>query len=407
MRIFQVNKFSTMNGGSETVADIVARAGSARGHEVALVGFRKEGQPEVAGAIHLGPEKLTVPGMFRNRRLVEQVVEQARRFRPDAILHHNVYHHFPMAQLVETLEREIGVPQSIILHDHKPVCPAYVGLRSGMPCRDCSGGLGWQAVVHGCKDGSRIKSAFLAADSLWNTRLRDVYSRFRSVIAPSKFLAGNVRGIGGGRPIIALCNPCPDPVRSDAPRQGIVFGSRFVEEKGVELLIRVVESLPEHPFVVAGDGPLREDIARAAARLANLTFVGRLPRSEVGALVGSARYLLLPSIGMENNPMIALEALSRGTPILGSRRGGIPELVEPDRGRLFEPSSLEDVVATVRSAMAAPQSEWTASSEACLTWAASHTESAYIDSLIPLLAPLPASRGPGAPVITSETQDGK
>ncbi|HXP89453.1 MAG TPA: glycosyltransferase family 4 protein [Fibrobacteria bacterium] len=385
MRILQINKYSTLNGGSEVVADIVGRAGYRFGHEVALVGFHKEGQPEVFGARSLGPEKLGVRGMFRDSDLVERVVEIAREFRPDAFLHHNVYHHFPMNQLVTTLGKMFRVPQSIILHDHKAVCAVYTGLRDGKPCHECERAGYRQAVRYRCKDGSAVKSAVVAMDSVWNAKLGRVYHRFANIVCPSRFLARNVQGIGGGRRIQVLSNPCPDPQPGSEVRTGIAFASRLSEEKGVDVLLALAGALPEIPFHVAGDGPLAAVVRDAASRLPNLHVLGRLKREEVGDLLGRSAFLLLPSTGLENNPMVALEALSRGTPILGSERGGIPELVEGGHGFLFDPSRIDDVREVVLRAWTMDREAWKRISESCISWAREHNEERYIKSIMSLL----------------------
>ena len=385
MRILQINKYSTINGGSEVVADIVARAGSNAGHQVLTVGFSNAGQAPIQGSLDLGPERISVPGMFRNTALVEQVATIAKEFRPDAILHHNVYHHFPMAQLVERLKQTIDAPQSIILHDHKPVCPTYTGLRDGKPCRECSGGRFWHAASHRCKNGSLVSSTLLTLDSYWNASVRKVYGRFHQVISPSAFLARNVERMGIGRQVCSLMNPCPPVDDAILPRSGILFASRLVEEKGVDVLLHLAESLPRTAFLVAGDGPLADKVKSFAQDHSNVTILGRLSRDEVWSTLAKARYLLLPSIGMENNPMIALESLARGTPILGSNRGGVPELIEGGHGSIFDPSDLRKTIEIVSAAIDASDADWQASSRTCIDFARANDETAYVGKLGQLL----------------------
>lgn len=388
MRIFQLNKYATLNGGSETVADIVGRVGKRCGHDVLVVGFEKPGQVPLFESDMLGPEKMSVKGMFRNTPLVRRVVQWAKEFKPDAILHHNIYHHFPMAQLVGALDREIGVPQSIILHDHKPVCPVYVGYRKGHACHECRGG-GFRylnALRHRCKDGSLVKTSLLAADSVWNGGVFGVYSRFHRVISPSRFLAGNVQGIGKGRKIEVLANPCP-PVRAGSGRrEGVGYASRLTSEKGLPVLLRLAKEFPDQKFLVAGDGPLQATLDEAVAKHPNIVPLGRLKREETVEMLGSLKFLLIPSLGMENNPMIILEAFARGTPVIGSSRGGIPELLEGGKGFLFDPSSEESTVSVFRKAMEADERTWSEMSGRCLSWATDNSEEHYIRRLAELLS---------------------
>ena len=326
--------------------------------------------------------------MFRDSALVKDVVDRVKAFRPDAILHHNIYHHFPMAQMVRALDRQVGVPQSIVLHDNKPGCAVYLGLRHGTPCTLCSGDRYWNAVRHRCKDGSLVKSSLLAADSFWNARVNGVYSRFRAVISPSRFLARRLQGIGQGRAIEVLSNPCPPVVEDSASdtRSGVAFVGRLSEEKGIHVLLDLASRFPGTEFHVAGDGPLSETVReRVAASLPNVRLLGRIGRDEVCQLLSRVRFLVLPSICLENNPMAGLEALSRGTPILGSNLGGIPELVEDGRGWLFDPSSPDSVAAALEQALALAKEEWIRVSGVCKTWAGERSEERYIANLTSLL----------------------
>lgn len=382
MRLLQLNKYSTLNGGSEVVADIVARAGERAGCAVATLGYSKPGQEHIHGFLDLGPERMGPSTMFRNRRLVQTVLDHARRFRPDAILHHNVYHHFPIAQLVDVLDRELGVPQSIILHDHKAVCPVYTGLRGKGVCLDCAGGRYWNAIVHRCKDGSLVRSAILAADSVWNSSVCNVYARFHAVICPSRFLARNVEGIAGGRRIEVLSNPCPPVADVRAPRKGIVFASRLSQEKGVCLLTQLAAEAPDIEIRVAGDGPMKAKLEESSEEHDNLRLLGRLTRAEVGDLLSKSEYLILPSLGTENNPMIGLEALAHGTPILGSDRGGIPELVGDSRGLLFDPSDPRASIAAILEMVRSPRERWERMHRACLEWASTNSEDQYFARVV-------------------------
>src|SRR5690606_14078084 len=59
--------------------------------------------------------------------------------------------------------------------------------------------------------------------------------------------------------------------------------------------------------------------------------------------------LAVPSRGMENSPLVIHEAFMAGVPVIGTRMGGIPELVVPERGGLLvDPDSPADLAAAIR-----------------------------------------------------------
>lgn len=72
-------------------------------------------------------------------------------------------------------------------------------------------------------------------------------------------------------------------------------------------------------------------------------------------LVGKARFTVIPSEWYENNPLSVIEAQCLGTPVLGARIGGIPELIEENRtGMMFESRNAEDLKQKIESMMRFP-----------------------------------------------------
>ncbi|MCB9495444.1 MAG: glycosyltransferase family 4 protein [Fibrobacteria bacterium] len=386
MRLLQVNKFATLNGGSETVAATISRGMSEQGHDVLLVGFSKANQELIPGSLSLGPELQRPWVPFCEPALVERIVSIARDFRPDAILHHNIYHHFPMAQLVESLDRRISVPQSLLVHDHKPVCAVYSGMRKGQPCHECRGDRFWKAIRHRCKDENFLWSLLLGMDSMWNAKLRGVYSRFHRVISPSRYLAALLEGIGNGRHIEWLVNPGPEVKEGAAIRDGIAFVGRFTHDKGVPLLLRMVERFPEIRFVAVGDGEMRPALEELARNSPNLELHGWESREGVSDILAGVKWTFVPSLAVENNPMVILEAFSRGTPVLGSDFGGIPELLADRKGVLFDPQDIESALKIMDQCLRESDEIRGERSRLCRQWAVEHEERFYIRRLVELVS---------------------
>lgn len=108
----------------------------------------------------------------------------------------------------------------------------------------------------------------------------------------------------------------------------VCFIGRFAREKRLESVIEAARECPEIHFVVAGDGPLSEEVSVATAELPNLEHRRWLSRAQVRELLDASDLLVLPSQS-ERFGSIALEAMSRGRPALVSTAAGIhdwPEL---------------------------------------------------------------------------------
>lgn len=108
---------------------------------------------------------------------------------------------------------------------------------------------------------------------------------------------------------------------------------RLVKRMGLEDLISAVElaraAVPDLLLVIAGTGPLAEELEqRAAAGAArNIRFAGFLPDDLLPLAFRAADLSVVPSVALEGFGLIVLESLAAGTPVLVTRVGGLPETV--------------------------------------------------------------------------------
>jgi glycosyltransferase involved in cell wall biosynthesis len=125
----------------------------------------------------------------------------------------------------------------------------------------------------------------------------------------------------------------------------VIHVGRLSPEKGHSLLLDAVAGIAsqglDFRLLCAGDGPLRPAIEKDCIRLGleeRVQFLGF--RTDVSGLLAASDLLVLPSLS-EAFPMVLLEAMACGLPVLASRVGGVPELVEDGReGWLVEPGDL-------------------------------------------------------------------
>ncbi len=148
------------------------------------------------------------------------------------------------------------------------------------------------------------------------------------------------------------------PIAAD-PR--LVCVGRLCEDKGQLLLLEAVSRLAseglQFKLVLVGDGYLRPQIE---AEIANLNLqnwveiIGWASSSEVRQQILAARSLVLPSFA-EGLPVVIMEALALGRPVISTYIAGIPELVEPNVcGWLVPPGSVEALVEVMRTALTLP-----------------------------------------------------
>jgi len=139
----------------------------------------------------------------------------------------------------------------------------------------------------------------------------------------------------------------------------VAFVGDLRRVKGVDILVDSLTDLPHCEgarVVVIGDGPLRKWLERRAAAGSGwrIEMKGQLPRADVALWLNAADVLVVPSRN-EGCPNVILEALSCGTPVVASRVGAVPDLLDEDCGIMVEP---EDRGALSRAIHAALSREW-------------------------------------------------
>lgn len=124
------------------------------------------------------------------------------------------------------------------------------------------------------------------------------------------------------------------------PRRLVAIG-RLEQEKGFDVLLEALAlarpTVPGLALAVVGDGPLRADLVRRAGRgdLAGaVTFAGW--SNSPDSFLGEADLFVLPSRS-EQQPLALLEAIRAGLPVVATRVGDVPEMVDPDTSLLVAP----------------------------------------------------------------------
>lgn len=90
-----------------------------------------------------------------------------------------------------------------------------------------------------------------------------------------------------------------------------MYFGRYSKEKGIETLLKICKQLPDIPFVFAGSGTFKEEIAKVK----NIQEKGFLSGNELFKVIKGASLVLFPSQCNENCPFSVMEAQVYGTPV--------------------------------------------------------------------------------------------
>jgi len=130
----------------------------------------------------------------------------------------------------------------------------------------------------------------------------------------------------------------------------VLFVGRLIEVKGIKLIIEAAKRLSHMAdivFVIIGEGPLQDYVAYESLKWTNIKYLGSISNERLPLYYSAADVVIVPSIYEEGYGRVILEALACGTPVIASRKGGIPEALHFSVGVLIEPK-VDDIVKAVK-----------------------------------------------------------
>lgn len=359
MKVLAANKYYFVKGGAERYMFELERILERHGHSVVPFAMQHELNEETEYSEHFvsfesfeggAPvsSRLRAAGRVlysvEARRKIERLVDIER---PDVAHLHNIAHQLSPSILYGL--RAKGVPVVQTLHDYKLVCPNYQMFVGGRPCERCAGGKYYNAVLHRCMRGSVPASALVALETGTHRLLRSYSRGVDLFVSPSEELRRRMiaHGVDEGK-IVHL--PYAIALERYEPRYGSdgygVYVGRLSDGKGLDTLVSALSMAREVTFKIVGSGPLTRRLKQAVAAegLDRVEFLGYREGEDLRSIVGGALFVAVPSECYENSPLTVYEAFARGKVVIGSRIGGIPELVsEGESGLLFEPGSAPEL----------------------------------------------------------------
>lgn len=192
-------------------------------------------------------------------------------------------------------------------------------------------------------------------------RVTAALSSTDAVIALTERWAQVLRPLAAPSPVRVIPNasehPCGRPERPTPPPFRVLFVGYVGRDKGVPELLRAAEALAQagdegYEYRLIGQ-PHTEEEGREARRLAErtgapVTFAGQLPSESLPAEYAAAHVLVLAS-HWECLPMVLLEAMAAGLPIITTPVGGIPEVLGPGNAVFVAPGDAEGLANALRT----------------------------------------------------------
>jgi glycosyltransferase involved in cell wall biosynthesis len=329
---------SAAPSGENRVVDQETAALAALGHEVALFERRSddiEGWPAARKAA-LPAAVVWNGGVRRDLR------ELLRSSRPDVVHLHNTFPLLSASVLYAC--RDAGVPVVVTLHNYKLACASGDFFRDGAVCHECAAGAPVGAMRHGCYRDSRAATAPVALAAVAHRRAwRTMVAAYACISASQRDL---LRGVGlPAERVFVRHNMIP--ARAVVPvtrRPEVIYAGRLDAAKGVPVLMagwdRYLSAAdgPGMSLVIAGSGPLEDEVRAWAASRPSVRMAGQLDPDACAAAMAAARAVVLPSAWEETFGLAAVEAMALGVAPVAAGHGAFPELITDGvDGVLFRP----------------------------------------------------------------------
>jgi glycosyltransferase involved in cell wall biosynthesis len=322
MRVLQVHNFYQQSGGEDRVVAAEHALLADHGHSVVQYTPHNDAVNKMS-ALEVGVKTVWNHETYRNIRhlIAEQGVE---------LVHvHNTLPLVSPAVYYAAAAQRTPVVQT--LHNYRFLCPASTFFRQGEICELClSKAIKYPAVTNRCYRDSVAASAavstMLAAHRFSGTYRNKIHTYIAlTEFARAKFCEG---GLPAERIAVKPNFLAKDPGVGTGNGGYALFVGRLSEEKGVGTLLEAWKASAQTiPLKIAGDGPLQMFVRKRAAELPGVEYLGACAHARVIALLQDAAFLMFPSRWYEGMPLVVLEAMACGTPVVAFGLGSMNDLI--------------------------------------------------------------------------------
>jgi glycosyltransferase involved in cell wall biosynthesis len=340
MRVLIAHGEYRARGGEERHVELLEEGLRAAGADVAV--YRRGPVAESLGAkLRLGAGLAYRPSAGR------ELARELDRRPADVVHFHNLVPLLTPAAL--RAAKRSGAAVVWTVHNYRFACPAGTLLRNGVSHDDCIEGSSLACGLRNAR-GSLTESAVYGGALEIQRRLRLLERWVDAYVAPSAFVARMlVRAGYPGERIHVIHHG----VRLTAPVNGVrahaLYAGRLTPEKGVSTLLEAARGVAGMPLLLAGQGPLAAQVSTAPS--AHVRYVGKVSPDGVTELLRGAAFSVVPSTSSDNLPFAAIEPLAAGVPVVASRVGGLPEIVQQRVNGLLvppgDPAALADAMRTL------------------------------------------------------------
>lgn len=359
MKILLVHKFFHVTGGAEVFFFETGRVLEQYGHNVAYFSTESPlNTPSSYSSYFVNPpdykngnllKRITaIKNIIYSHETKENITRLLKDFKPDIVHVFAMFTHLSPSLLDAC--REMDIPVVMSCNDYKHICPNYKLYHHGKLCEACKGGKYYNALLNRCCQDSVAFSLASFLESTAHHSMNILRKNVHTFLFAGEFMAKKTEEFWGTDTFrwAKLLNPF-DSTKYEASYKYsdyILFFGRLVEEKGADILIKAMKYVPNARLLLVGDGPQLTQLKNLSINLnlRNIEFTGPKWGKEMDLLIENARFVVVPSLWHENFPYVIVQSFAMAKAVIGTDRGGIPELIiDGEYGYIYSANDAEDL----------------------------------------------------------------
>ncbi len=345
MKILLVNDTDKEFGGAEKYMFTLAELLREHGHQIEIFGSRKFNT------------NLSYISRIYNISDCSHLTNLLKAFQPDVVHIHKM--NLALSPSILKVIKNFTIPVVMTVHDFHYVCPDDWLIDSKN--QPCYRGFSIKCIFSNCYRSKLswkykcLRIYHIVTLLLHRRQLRKYVDQF---IAPSNSLAQMMRANLNLDRIHVVHNIVK--FRSDGSRipisdsKKLLYIGRLSKEKGAEYIIsampKILEQYAGAELTLVGTGPEQIALETLAIDLEiaeKVHFAGFVKEDRLPYYYQQSELVIVPSYWAENNPIVCLEAMAYGRPIIASNLFGLAEIVSDDAGVLFNPRDINDLTSKI------------------------------------------------------------
>jgi len=353
MKVLLVHKYFGLTGGAEVFFRETGRILENNGHSVEYF-TSKDAEGEGLQYFNFFPDPpcytnssfikkfLDLPKAIYSSKAKKAFLSVLKDYSPDIVHVFSIQVHLTPSILIAC--SEYGVPVVMSCNDYKHICSNYKMFHHGRICNDCYKKGPFRIIFNKCCKDSLSFSIASFFEAISHAKLKIYQKYIHTYLFASQFMAKETErfwGVGNFRWGI-LRNPFDSLKYPKSRKQGeyALFFGRLADEKGVNVLIQAAQYAPDIPIKIVGKGPDENHLCSLCTRLGlkNVQFLGPVWGEELDSIIENCLFVVVPSIWYENFPYVIIQSFALGKPVVGSDRGGIPEMISHGQRGIVYPA---------------------------------------------------------------------